>query len=476
MLVDAAELEGVQMRLEVPREQHGLRGHRERHGLTQQDVAAMLAELAWARLRQRVGVTADMVSKWERGIKRPTRLYQHLLAELYGTTRAGLGFRVVATSASFEPTEAGRARYRPEVDSAAQPPWSGVIACLGPAGEVLSAKLEEAWEEEMVRRRELLRLLGLAPAAANEPDPALRRQVSSTIDQVSAEQLDELAVSYQQLYHAATPQALLPPVAAHLSITQDLLRGRVAGSRRTRVLANQAAVALLAGRLSYFDLHDALRARGYYALALESARQAEDPLLGAAILAHQSFIPAGDGSFSAARDYLAGAQSSLPPAAPRLFRGWLAAVNAETAVNAAIERTALAAIEEALRACGDREDTVLPTWFDYFDAARLSGFQGYVLLRLGRPEQARPVLESGLRSLPLTAVKQRTVLMVDLATCHLLSHDVDTACSLAIDAVRYLREAGYATSQERLNAFVRQTRPWQGRPSVRALREEMAAA
>ena len=48
-----------------------LRGFRQGLMLTQQDVAERLQQLAWVRHRQRVGVSADMVSKWERGEKRP---------------------------------------------------------------------------------------------------------------------------------------------------------------------------------------------------------------------------------------------------------------------------------------------------------------------------------------------------------------------------------------------------------------------
>ena len=52
-----------------------------------------------------------------------------------------------------------------------------------------------------------------------------------------------------------------------------------------RLLANQARVATLAGRLAFFDLQDWLTARGYYSLALESAREAGDQLQAAAALA-----------------------------------------------------------------------------------------------------------------------------------------------------------------------------------------------
>lgn len=60
---------------------------------------------------------------------------------------------------------------------------------------------------------------------------------------------------------------------------------------RRRLFANRARVATLAGRLAFFDLKDSLAARGFYNLALESAREAGDHLQAAAALGHVAFIP-----------------------------------------------------------------------------------------------------------------------------------------------------------------------------------------
>lgn len=56
-----------------------LREHRERLGLTQSELAERLVQMAWARDRIRVGANSDMVSKWERCLKQPSKLYSRLL-------------------------------------------------------------------------------------------------------------------------------------------------------------------------------------------------------------------------------------------------------------------------------------------------------------------------------------------------------------------------------------------------------------
>src|SRR5438270_7897567 len=70
-----------------------LKAQRARLGLTQQEVAEALAALAWEHDHEQLGVDADMVSKWERGVKRPRRLYRRLLCTLYDSTEEDLGLR-----------------------------------------------------------------------------------------------------------------------------------------------------------------------------------------------------------------------------------------------------------------------------------------------------------------------------------------------------------------------------------------------
>jgi transcriptional regulator with XRE-family HTH domain len=77
-----------------------LQEHRARLDLTQEAVAEELARLAWVHHRTRVGVNADMVGKWERGEKRPSKTYRGLLSLLYQTTEEQLGLRGIMRAAA----------------------------------------------------------------------------------------------------------------------------------------------------------------------------------------------------------------------------------------------------------------------------------------------------------------------------------------------------------------------------------------
>jgi transcriptional regulator with XRE-family HTH domain/tetratricopeptide (TPR) repeat protein len=70
-----------------------LREYRHRLGLTQNETAEALGAIAWDRLRQRIGVDAGMISKWERGEKRPRRLYRELFCALYEADEYQLALR-----------------------------------------------------------------------------------------------------------------------------------------------------------------------------------------------------------------------------------------------------------------------------------------------------------------------------------------------------------------------------------------------
>jgi ATP/maltotriose-dependent transcriptional regulator MalT len=109
-------------------------------------------------------------------------------------------------------------------------------------------------------------------------------------------------------------------------------------------------VATLAGRLSFFDLSDSMGARSYYNLALESAREAGDHHQAAAVLGHVAFIPAADRGFTAALDYLRGAEQHLTRHSHGPLSSWLAAVESEIQTNAGAHTAALAAIDRAREA------------------------------------------------------------------------------------------------------------------------------
>jgi transcriptional regulator with XRE-family HTH domain len=453
-----------------------IRELRKDRGWTQQDVAEQLARLAWLRKEQRVGVTADMVAKWERGDKGPSRLYRDLLSLLFGVPADQLGIGP-ATPAKAQDDATVSSSTMDGLMLAALDGAAAVLDQLGEAGAILQPKMFDTWKDELMQRRALLKLMGLTPAAtafpftANTDRPA--RSGKPTPETVG--DLEKLADHYQRLYHTTAPAALMTPVIAHLDTLADLLRQDPAAAERRRLQANRARVGTLAGRLAFFDLQDPMAARGYYNLALESAREAGDHLQAAAALGHVAFIPAAEHGFSAALDYLRGAAHHVTKQPHGPVASWLAAIESEMQTNAGSAAAALAAVDRARDALARPGLAAELRWFDYYDATRLAGFAGYATLRAGRMDDAKTALTDALAQLPRTAVKQRAVFLADLAAVELSGGDLDHACRLAGDAAEQLHRAGYATGAGRLREFRGSVDRWKTSVPVRTLDEQLAA-
>jgi hypothetical protein len=445
-----------------------LRALREERGWTQLEVADQIARLAWLRRHERVGVNADMVAKWERGDKKPSARYRDLLCLLYeeDAQSLGLGGPVLAAAAGGHADDGSLIEM---LGGAAS-----LLDQLGAAGAILQPRMFDVWRDELMQRRALLKLMGLATTAGVVP--GLDRDMTRTgkVTPGDVQDLDHLADQYQALYHSTAPAVLMTPVIAHLDTLRDFLRQGAPVSLRRRLFANRARVATLAGRLAFFDLKDSLAARGYYNLALESAREAGDHLQAAAALGHVAFIPAADYCYSSALDYLRAAASQAGKHPDGRVTSWLSAVESEIRTNAGAPAEALVAIDRAREKLANPGLIADLPWFDYYDSTRLSGFAGYALLHDRQFEGSRAALTDASANLPRAAVKQKAVFLADIATVELAGGDLDRACATAGDAADQLRRAGYAMGVGRLREFRRSVEQWAGSTPVKALDEQLA--
>ena len=443
----------------VPR----LRDYRSARMMTQQDVAERLDELAWVLHKRRVGVNPDMVSKWERGEKRPSSFYLKLLCALYDASPADLGF-VPARSSVVATAHVG----------GGPPLQADLLDVVGPHVEVLQASLFSLWRQDMLNRRQVVVALGLTPAAvglsqfevplALSPPTPPRFHGDETITDLEA-----LARRLESAYHSARPDTLLLPARALADAAEGFFD--VAGTARLRrsLLQVVSRAHLLAGRLLFFDLHRPLDARAHLDLAREAATEADDPLLVSTALGHMAFLPAEHGQLAAASSYLDGARRETGGEATRIV-GWLDAVESELQTRAGAHDAARGMLQRARRSLESDGCGPNPEWFDFFDEVRLAGFEGFALRSAGFGDAARGQLEHALAGISHRFPKQRSVTMLDLASVCAEQGDIDAGCALATDAVMSLREAGYATAVGRLREF-RDSLPVTAHPAATLLAE-----
>lgn len=246
------------------------------------------------------------------------------------------------------------------------------------------------------------------------------------------------------------------------------------GRTRQRIAAALAETWLLAGRIEFFDIRDADRAQQSLLRALQAAGEADDPLLGAAVLAHTAFIPgwAGDREASVERLVAARTYARRGPASAELL-AWLDAVEAECQTRCGHTRTALQLIGhgEDILANGGSHDS--PDWFDWFSPIRLAAFKGNTQLRAGHLPQARETLLSVLDALGPADEKQATVILGDLAAVEAAAGHPEASCGYALRALEQLERTWYAMGMDRVREVRRALAPHQHEACVRELDDRL---
>ncbi|MGL5826810.1 MAG: hypothetical protein ACRCYU_18665 [Nocardioides sp.] len=261
--------------------------------------------------------------------------------------------------------------------------------------------------------------------------------------------------SYRRLYATVTPAHLHDALQEHTRMGSCLL-AETGGVSQQIVAAALAEALLLLGRIEFFDLQSPNEADHTYVLALQAAGQADDALLGSAILAHAAFVPgwASNREEAAERMCAARVYARRGPASVE-FLAWLDAVEAEC-------ETISGDFEEALRLLNHAEDTLAggnehepPDWFTWFTPVRLAAFKGNTQLKAGQLPQARETLQQALAASPPSDDKQTTVILGDLAAVEAATGNPETACDYAERALDQLARTWYSTGMERVKEATR---------------------
>ena len=407
-------------------------------GWTQQELADRIAHLAWMERRERVGVNADMVAKWERGVKGVSPRYRELLCRLFGVTPGQLGLK------NTPPITGDRAQPLLDDQSlvAMLDNAAGLLDQLGAAGTALAPHMLHAWKDAITTRRTML---GLLDPSATDPVGHARAATATVTD------LEHLAERYHALHETADPAALLTSVAAHVRLAQDALRQDPAPDERSRLLRNLAEVAILAGRLAADDLGNTMSGRAYYSVAFDAAREVADDQLTAIAHGHAAQLAATEGLTVAALDHLTAVREhaqSTPAIA-----SWLATIEATIHADRGDHAAARDALDRAQTALDQPGGRPAPASFHDHGTAQLTAATGRVLLRVGDHSHACEILAAAVGDPRPTARRQRVLILIDLATAELHSGNLGAACSCATYAAELLHRAAYSVGSARLRTF-----------------------
>lgn len=312
-----------------------------------------------------------------------------------------------------------------------------------------------------------------APRPANTP--ALPMPVNSGMLQPATVASDYAAITaaYRRLYASVQPTHLHPAVTEHTRMGAHLL-GETTGVNRQILATALAESLLLAGRIEFFDLRRPEEADRTFVQALQAAGEADDPLLGSAIIAHAAFIPGWIKRQEQAADRMRAARvyARRGPASAE-FLAWLDAVEAECQTISGNTREALRLIDHAETILATPSDHQSPDWFTWFSPVRLAAFKGNTQLKAAHLPQAKETLTGALEAAPATDDKQRTVILGDLAALEAAQGNPEPACQYAEQALDQLGRTWYATGMDRVLEVRKALQPWAAEECVLRLDDRL---
>jgi tetratricopeptide (TPR) repeat protein len=283
----------------------------------------------------------------------------------------------------------------------------------------------------------------------------------------SVEHVAAVTFHLEQLRRRAPGDYLLRLVASHINFMRSHLPGTPAKSRRLLTAMGEAAV--LAGRLSFWDVRDSAGAARYFELARRAAEEAEDRVLGAYALAFIAEFTTYLGRPGESLGYVEAARNSRAVLPPRV-NAWVAAVEAEARAYLAEGHETRVALDKAHAAMAlvTRDDHE-PAWIDFFDEGRLGGYAGVCLVRLGDAPNAVEVLERANRATNPSFTKYRSEIASDLAWARVQQGQVEESCRLLALTFELAHPVGYKEGLHRLAHVRQQLQPYRDTAAVREL-------
>ena len=420
-----------------------LRELRLRRFWTQADFSARFEERS-RQIGRPLSLSVRQVRRWESETPPlPLPAYQAVLEALLGVPIEQLGF---------------------------QPTWEQEFgrrdAIAGGAG-ISRSSVDDLERYDPVRRREFVAgaaVLGTTVLAATALGASTAQAVAGGAPESRSEKdrgdqqtgFALITAQHRSMYWSVPAAAMFAPVAAHSELGLGLLRNAKTSSARAGLALPLAETALLVGRMAFFDLQRPEVAQDYFDTALDAAMESGDRAMESAVLTHMAFVPAFAGVAGPARALMARAHRVAFDSVTAAQQSWMLAVEAEVETklgNPDLAASLISRSETVLHS--DPAKQPVPQWLDFFDAARLASFKGFCHLSTGRPQLAARALEQTLRTLPESAVKQRSIALADLAQARVQQGELDESVRLLDAAINTLRENWYATGVDRVDGVRR---------------------
>ncbi len=429
-----------------------LRLQRRLRGWSQEDVAAGLHRLAATLDEAELGVDATMVSRWERGTRRPRPRYVRLLCHLFELPAEQLG--IVE-----------------DADLVGLPEHS-----------------TDALEDDDVERRDFIRkvsaLLGVAALpmprfepAGQEPWERLARALRQPgrVDDETVDHLEQVTVALHSLGPTQVgSRALLGPVTGHLDAITMLLQGSPPAVLWGRLCSLAAETAGLAGWLRW-NMDDPDGAAAYFRTGLDAAREAGDRTLGAWLMGSAACQPPyREDPHERLRQLRGRTHGFVQADATAATQVWLAAKEADACAMLGDVDGCLRALDRAETSLGRAaHDEAARPRFSSVDEKWLEGERGASLARLGMTQEARAILQRVLAALGPSSERDRLWLFTALAGTYVRDGEPEEACRVARLALNGASRMQLEPVLRVLHTLRHDLEPYQDSPAVQELDEQL---
>ena len=474
----------------VRNENWRLRWERQRRGWSQDDVVDRLQEVAANRGEPEPGVDRNTVSRWERGISRPTPRYVQLLSAIFSLRPEDLGL-------AFPPPPVTPSTGR--LTPAPKPQLEELVARVGPelaprVGPELAPRvgpeLTPKAGPELDRRTFLRHAAGVAGLAAipvglaafpditeGEPWERLTRALERPfpLDPALVSDVEALTASLHDLETRMPAAQLIAQVSSHIDRLAELLQGSTTETLRQRLIGTAGDAAVLGAWVAW-DMGDRPSAFRLYETAITAAREGEDPALRACILAYGSYGASADGDAQRARALLEHARRCVDGAGFPATYAWIACRQAEETAALGDGSSALRLLDSGLSSFTNADPAGERVWTRFLDTTRVWGFAISTYVRVGDTESALRIAEEALTSLKPSQVKKRALVLAGTAEAHLQHGNLDQGVELATRALNAAVDTEMTWAFESLKRLRPLLRRWNGYPGVHHLDERLAVA
>jgi transcriptional regulator with XRE-family HTH domain len=316
-------------------------------------------------------------------------------------------------------------------------------------------------------------LLELAASLATMPTAsAVSVPVPPTVDPGVVEHFTALRALLVQADSKLGGLSILPTVQQQITLIARCRR-QARGKLRTRLLGAEARWSEFSGWLSD-DLGDRDAGGRWLDRAASMAQEADDQEFCAYVLARKAQRTTGTGD----EDRVVGLARAAArvPGAPVLVRAFAAVQEAQ---GSALDGDA-AAFEDAMERARSLVDAAPPAHLDddtlgsFCTTPYLFAHEGEGWLRLNSPRQAIDSFRTAVNQWPERYRRERGLYLSRTAHAYLAASEPDQAATTATEALALATATGSARIRRDVTALSRQLKPFETRPAVRTLLDQMA--